>query len=160
MFQETAQVLCQCTRVAVALIRPLFQALAADRFEVARDAGVEDARGDWVGGGDLVQGGGEGFGGEGRAASEEVVKDGAEGIDVAGRAGGLAGGLFGRDLIRRAEDLAGEGEVGIGLEVAGEAEVGDARFEERVDQDVRGFEVAVNDALLVRVMDGFGDFFD
>ncbi len=40
----------------------------------------------------------------------------------------------------------------------GEAEIREVRFALRVEEDVRGLEVAVKDAVLMGVMDGVGDF--
>jgi hypothetical protein len=45
--------------------------------------------------------------------------------------------------------MAGEGEAGIRIETAGKAEVGDARLVVGTDQDVRGFEVAMENTLFV-----------
>jgi hypothetical protein len=47
-----------------------------------------------------------------------------------------------------------------GIGEAGEAKVGDAGFAFGGEEDVRRFEVAVEDALLVRVGDGAGGFFE
>ena len=39
----------------------------------------------------------------------------------------------------------------------GQAEIGDVRFAVGVDEDVLGFDVAVDDAVLVGIMEGVGD---
>ena len=98
----------------------------------------------------------------GRAAGEEFVEDGSEGVDVGGDGGWLAGGEFRGHVGRGAEETGGEGELRVvgGIGEAGEAEVGDAGFAIGGEEDVRRFEVAVEDALLVGVGDGAGGFFE
>ena len=74
------------------------------------------------------------------------------------------GGLFGAHVLERAEDDAGVGEEGlageIGVEGFGEAEVddlGDGEAFDGFDEDVGGLDIAVDDALLVGVVDGLAD---
>ena len=47
-----------------------------------------------------------------------------------------------------------------GIQELGQSEIGNARLAGVVQEDVRGFEVAVQHALAVRVVDGLGDLLD
>src|SRR6185295_19363175 len=102
---------------------------------------------------------GDGWGEEGWAAGEEFVQDRAEGVDIAGD-GEFAGtgGLFGGHVGRGTEEGVFQGQGAFFFEDAGEAEICDVRFGGRVEKDVGGFEVAVEDSVLVGVVDGGGDF--
>ena len=57
----------------------------------------------------------------------------------------------------RPQDRARLGQLGIALDPLGQAEVGDVGLALGVDHDVRGLQVAVQDAPLVRMVDGPGD---
>ena len=120
----------------------------------------------WLGGLHLDQRGGRIVAHEGRAATQEVVEEGAETIDIAGHAdlAALARRLFRGNVAGRAEHLARKGQVRSpkskvrsGGQPLGQAEVGDAGLVERIDENIRRLEVAVEDAALVGVVDGFGD---
>jgi hypothetical protein len=82
------------------------------------------------------------------ATGEQLVRDDAEGVEVGGAGGGLAEGLLGREVVRRAEHLAGLG-VSRPVDGAGDAEVGELHRAVGHDEDVRGLDVAVDDAGLV-----------
>ena len=45
----------------------------------------------------------------------------------------------------------------VGVDRAGQAEVEDLRLSRRIDEDVRRLQIAMDDALLVRVLDGVAD---
>src|SRR5262249_6197292 len=103
---------------------------------------------------------------DGRRAGQELVKQDAQGIDVAARvdAPGTDVRLFGAHVLRRAHDRTDQrfgGLVGQRLlDRLGDAEVDDLR--ERLalvprDQDVGRLDVAVDDALLVGVLDRLAD---
>jgi hypothetical protein len=77
------------------------------------------------------------------AAGEELVEDGAEGEDVRTAVDAETADLFGRHVVRRAEDRAGAGHVGLAEE--GQAEVEDLHLHVRQDEDVRRLEIAVDD---------------
>ena len=62
----------------------------------------------------------------------------------------------GRHVARRAGDHAGGRHLRARLEDLGQAEIGHVRLPVAVQQDVRGLQVAVDDALLVQVLDGPG----
>ena len=93
---------------------------------------------------------------ERKSAGEHSEEDDAERIDVAGGAGGQAGRLLRRDVRRGAEHRAGFGER---ARVAhpGNAEVGDLGAFLRVEQDVRGLQVAVHEPALVGMCEAGGD---
>ena len=105
----------------------------------------------------------EGVAINGCAASEKLVKDDAEGVDVGAGVDikGIHLGLFGTHVLQRADDLAELGEerlisqASLMLEGFGESEVDDlgngATIVER-DQDVGWLEVAVDYALLVGML--------
>ena len=61
--------------------------------------------------------------------------------------------LFRRQIGRRPHDLAAHGQVGVGIEDLGKAEIRDQRLATRIDHDVGRLQIAMDDALLVRVMD-------
>ena len=138
----------------------LFEALAGDHGEVAVDRGAFD--GSRQGGGrvvaDSVEEGGEVVAEERGAAGEPLVEDGAQGIDVGGDGQVAAAlGLLGGHVAGGADQLAGVGERAVGLrQPLGEAEVGDIRIAMFIREDVRGFEVAVQDPPAVGVVDGQG----
>ena len=102
---------------------------------------------------------------EGRVAGEHLVENHAEAVDVGARIDVVVGALLGRHVARRADQRAGLGERverarGVLLQL-GDAEV-QHLDEQRVvvvarEDDVRGLEVAVDDAAAVRVLDAVGD---
>lgn len=109
---------------------------------------------------------GEDFGhasddGVGVLAGEEFVEDDAEGVDIGADVDevGVAAGLFGGHVREGSHELAGDGDEGVGGfgDLLGEAKVEDADVAGVVDEDVGGLEIAVHDALLVGVVDGFAD---
>jgi hypothetical protein len=88
---------------------------------------VQAPRGDGLFVEDL-QGGLHGrVGAERRAAGEQLVQDGAEGVDVGGGAYGpvVAARLLGGHVARGAQHGAALGESAVAFEALGEAEVGD-----------------------------------
>jgi len=132
-----------------------------DRVEGGRDLGPR-------GGGrgrvlvEVVEDLKEGLPGDRGPAGEEGVEGGAEAVDVGGRADGgevaerLLGGAVAGGPEEPARDAEG-GAGGGGVEVAGEAEVGQADVAVGVDEDVGGLEVAVEDPAGVAVLDGVGE---
>ena len=96
-------------------------------------------------------------GGEGGLEREQLVERGAEGVDVAAVVDDHALGerLLGAHVAERAEQVAGHRHAGV-LFDAGQAEVGDPELAGVVDQEVGRLDVAVEDAVLVGVVEGFG----
>jgi len=160
----------------VALVRPLRERLADDRVEVARKRAREAARGrgaararGFVGGGSA---GAERLVLEDRAlerarvvavpvrspAGEELVEHDAERVDVGRRADRRARDLLGRRVGGGQRAARDPRELGLArLAVRDElrdAEVEQARLARVGDEDVRGFEVAVDDEVRVRVLHG------
>ena len=94
------------------------------------------------------------------------MEDCAEGIDITLRPDSAppAGGLFGRQIPGGAEHLARQGQFrvrssGFGVPQAfGQPEVHHARLVVFADQHIRGFEVAVQNSLLVRILDRSRNF--
>src|SRR5262245_36836667 len=162
MPQKPAQVICKVLGRWITPVRLFLQALKANRFQVSRRRRAEQARGNRVESFDLAECFGGRFAAEGWAAGEQLVEHGAEGIDVACGAdqGPLAERLFGRHVRRRSENLAAECEVAVARDPLGQAEVGDPHAALAVDEDVRRLKVAVQSALLMGVVNGFGGVAD
>ena len=80
----------------------------------------------------------------------------AQGVDVAGRRGGFAGALFGRHVLRTAQERPGGGELRGVRRRAGQPEVGDLHAAVGCQQQVAGLDVAVDDALGVGGRQGPG----
>jgi hypothetical protein len=101
---------------------------------------------------DLVE---RAIGVEGRVGAEQLVEDGGERVDVAG--GGEDAGLelLGLAVVGGADDHVDLGRVGAddgrAVPRAGEAEVEDFDLAVVLDEDVLGLDVAVDDALGVRL---------
>ena len=99
---------------------------------------------------------------ERRAAGEHLVEDRAQGVDVGGGrdVGGRAAGLLGGHVARRAHDVAGAGQARLALHQLGQAEVGDLRDALVGEHDVGRLDVAVDDPVLVGVVEGPGERLD
>lgn len=89
-----------------------------------------------------------------RPEGEQFVEREAEGEDVAAGVG-VTVELFGGHVPQRAEDVAGVRQVLL-VGRLGEAEVGDPDAAAGVEQQVAGLHVAMDDALLVGVVEGLG----
>ena len=87
-------------------------------------------------------------------ARQQLEEDRPQRIDVGAPVGGVALplGLFGRHVGRRAKNLSLHGHRDLARFPLGESEIGDVRLARAVDQDVAGLQVAMNDALLMGVM--------
>ncbi len=120
----------------------LGQALLDDPAQVARHA-VGQRRRRVV---DLGQGRGDGRAGVERlAAGEHLLRDDPQGVEVAGAGGSTAERLLGREVLRRAQHLAGTRVRGA-VDGPGDAEVGELHPPVGGDEDVGGLDVAVHDA--------------
>ena len=142
----------------VAPSRVLLQALQADDLQVARNGAVERRGSGRRRLADLLERLGDRIAAERRAAGQEGVEDRPQAVDVAGRRHGPAParGLLGRHVGRRAHDRAAVGQLAVALDPLGQAEIGHVGLALLVEQDVGRLEIAVQDAPLVRVVDGLG----
>ena len=98
------------------------------------------------------------FGLEGGFPGEEVEEDAGEGVDVGFGGGGFGGDDFGGHVGGCADGAFGDGKGIGGVVDAGEAEVGDFAASGAGEHEVFGFDVAVGDAKLGGVGEGFGGF--
>jgi len=90
-------------------------------------------------------------------AGEHLVEHDAEGVDVGARIG-LAGVLLGGHVVGGAHDDIGPGEAAGGTGGgAGEAEVGELGAPILGEEDIGGLDVAVDDALAVRELQGIAN---
>ena len=92
---------------------------------------------------------------KGRPSGEQLVEDRAQAIDIRCRREllGMAGGLLGRHVGWGAEQRGRPGDVIAAFDDFGQPEVGDVRLAVCVHQEVGGLEVAVENAVFVRIMD-------
>jgi len=138
----------------VALVAFLGERAAEDRGEVGVDA-LRHARLDL---GDRAHDVGQrAVGGMRQRARHQLEEHDAERVDVAAhvdRVGGAAQ-LLGRRVSERADEPARPRDRrggGAGVDALGQPEVEDARLARRIDADVPGLQVAVDDAVLVGVV--------
>ena len=98
---------------------------------------------------------------ESLAAVEQLVEHRAEAEDVGagGQLGVVSARLLRGHVVGRADDGSSHGQVELVALALGDPEITDERFPRFFEQDVGGFEVAVQDASLVGVVDGACDFF-
>ena len=98
--------------------------------------------------------------GEGRLPRQGLVEDAAERVDVGPLVERVAGDLLGRDVLERADDLSGDGDPRERARALGQAEVAEvAVLASRGlgDEDVRRLDVTMDEALLVRGVEGLRD---
>jgi len=67
-------------------------------------------------------------------------------------------GLLGCDVTRRAEDCERAREIGTGVEPFGQSEIGHEWFTATVEQDVSRLEIAMQNRVLMRVLDSMRHF--
>ncbi len=155
------QVIGQGLGRAVPPRRLFLQALQADRLQVAVQLGIDRPRPRRL----LIQYLANDLAGrvasEWRLAGQRFVKRRAQAVDV-GRCRhrlGAAAGLFRRHVGRRPHHRAGLGRrhPGIGPDPLGQSEVGHVRLVMLVEQDIRRFDIPMQDRPLMSVMEGAGD---
>ena len=98
----------------------------------------------------LVHDGQRGLAHEGQASGQHVIVGGAKGIGVGPGVRLLTFALLGRHEVRRAHDGAGLGDVGHGLHCLCEPKVRDLDAAVVAQEDVVGFDIAVDQAILLR----------
>ncbi len=94
-----------------------------------------------------------GLAGERQLAGQQLVAHDAERVQVAAGVGRLAADLLGGQVLHRAGHGARLGLAAFGVG-AGESEVGHLHHALGRDRDVLGLDVAVHDALAMRVLEG------
>jgi hypothetical protein len=141
-----------------------FEALQADRFQVALDRGIQDGGSSDVRGADREQRLDGRFPFERSAAGQQHVQDGPQAVHVGGNRIGSGPrrtrDTFRRHVGRRADQLAGVGQVGVACQSLGQPEIGDMRPTTGVEQDVRRFQITVQNPPLVGVLHRLRDGFD
>jgi len=154
--EVVAQRLAEVARAVEAVHRVLRQAAQADRLQLGVDLGPQlanrprallEGRNDH-----LVQPAPRAR----RAPGEREVEHATQAVDVGGRAdlGALAPGLLGREEARRAEEGAAARQPLHFVQLEGQAEVGEERAPLAVEEHVVGLDVAVQDPLVVGVLEG------
>ena len=162
VLEEPAQVVGQVFRAGVPLARVLFEAFQADGLEFAREVALQAARRQRVLLGRLAEGRQRRRALEWRPPGEHLVEDRAQGVDVGGGGDvrGRAAGLLGGHVAGRPHDVARPRQAGLALHQLGQAEVGDLRDALLGQHDVGRLEVAMDDPVLVGVMQGAGQLLD
>src|SRR5262249_12286067 len=130
----------------------------AHRLQVAVGGGDVDARRHRLRVQHLLQGVQRRGAKEGRAAGQQVVQNRPEAVNVGGgreRAGRQR--LLGGPVAGGADSGARLRHAAVAADALGEAEVRDVRGAVVVQQDIARLQVAVQQAALVRVVDGVGD---
>ena len=146
------QVVGELTAGLVAGLRRFRKSLADDAEHLVRHRRVELAQGRGLLRDDLDEEGGDRLAAEGLLAGHHLVEDAADREEVAAPVDDAAPGLLRAHVGRRPEQAPGHREVLAPL--VGhlrDAEVGDPHVVPGLDHDVRGLDVAVDDAVLVRV---------
>src|SRR5205823_10327189 len=128
------------------------QRLHADVLQISRDRGVDAARQNGItlaDSADLLL---ERVCAKRHDARQKLIEEGSQREDVAARSQfGFRARLLGGEVVRRAEDLTRAREPAAEIvHLLGEAEVEQLRLEIRAHKDVSGFEVAMNQMMLVQ----------
>ncbi len=159
--QEAAQVAGQRSRGLVSPGRLLLQAFQRDRLQVTRDRRVEPPRRHGIFGDDLEHRVHHRGGLERRAAGDERIQRRPQRIYVRRRAdrAAIARGLLGRHVAGRPDDLARAGQPTVALDCFRKPKVGYPRIAFLIEQNVARFQVAVNHATLMGILDRVGDHY-
>ena len=152
--EETPEVIGQLLGRGVTAARFLLEAFQTDSLEVPRDAGIEQAGGYDLRIEHLIDDHLEGVALERRPRRQQVIEDAAQSKDIARRAhlSEAAAGLFRRQEIGGTEHLARHGQARLAVQAFGQAKIGDARLVVAVNHHVGGLEVAVQNALRMRIV--------
>ncbi len=142
----------------IPVLGPLFEALQADALQVHGGLWADPPRRGRLLLDELSEGLVDRRGAERGPAGQELIQDRTETIDVGRRADPAADGLLGCHVGRRAQHGAGGRQVaGPLLGPLGQPEVGDVGPTRRIDQDIRRFEVAMDQPATMRMMDRLRD---
>ena len=101
--------------------------------------------------------------GEGRLPGQALVEDAAERVEVGPRLHVVARDLLGRDVLERADDVSGRGDAAERARALGQPEVGEVAVllaAGHGDEDVRGLDVPMHEALLVGGVQGLRDLLE
>ena len=161
MREESPQVSRQVGRGCITPGLLLGHRLQADRLEIARDAIVEHAQGTRFAALDLLDQHGL-VAAERPIAGQELVEHDAQTVDVAASvdAVALAAGLLGAHVGRRSQQLADPGHGDLIAVSLGQSEIHHVGAPVDADHDVRRLDVAVNDAMNMRIIECVGDLGD
>src|SRR5437868_450592 len=153
-FQPAFEIDSQSACGAIARLRLALQTARADCLQIAIERGYERAqfRRRFFAG--LLNHGQSVFAQERRAPGEQIEQDCSEAVNVGSRSklGCRSFGLLGCDVTRRAEDCECAREIGTGVEPFGQAEIRYEWFALTVKQDVSWLEIAMQNAVLMRVL--------
>ena len=144
---------------AITTVPVFFQALQRDGLEVAIDSRAQRAGGERLLFPNLAQGLVHRVGVKRWAAAEELVEHSTEAIDVdrGGHLVSISRHLLGRHVGGRPQDEPGVRQSAIVLHALGESEIGDVRLIVFIKQDIRWFQIAVQNAAHVCVVDRQSD---
>jgi len=139
-----------------------FQALEANRLQIARHARVEEPWRQRLAVRYQIQRLRDRLGLERRPSGKQLIQNRAQGINVGRRADffGFARGLLGSHILRRAHQRLAAGQADFRIEDLGQAEIGNLRRSIGRQQDVGRLQIAVQHAVLVHFVDGPGERFD
>ena len=90
---------------------------------------------------------------EGHASDQHFVEDDTKAIEIGAAIELLAAGLLGAHVVRRADHGTRPGHARRRVVGAGDAEIGQGRGAVITQQDVVGLDVAMDESLLLRVVD-------
>ena len=142
------------------MLRLFLQAAKANRFEIAIDAPVQRARRHRFLVDDFLKHFDHAIALERRHTGQHLEEHHAQAVNIRcrGQFGRLAGGLLGGHVARAAHDALGPRQRLPAFRQLGETEIGDERLAAGVQKDVCRLDVAVQHAVLVRVVHGPRDF--
>ena len=94
-----------------------------------------------------------------RAPGQQMIQRRAQGIHVGAPRDTrpLAGRLFGRQVVRRTQHLPGDGQFRAAFQPPGQAEIHQVRLVLRINQNVGGLQIAVQNTSLMGVVYRLGD---
>ena len=161
--EETSDILGKVESCVVTVVGSFLHRFHADGGDVAVDFAVDLMRDSRIFGRDFLEDGEDVVAFEHRDGGEHFVEGNAKGENVGATVslGTAAGGLFRGHVAWRAHDLTGDGEFHLLAVFAfGNAEVSNFDLTGLIEENVTGFDVAMDDAVFVGVVQGFGSLAD